>query len=412
MAIHALFPTLIYRESIAGPDQAPAQPGPGRRMPVARRLGCGRPDAGRPGTISAATRPMARSIACTSSLRCSAACAGASTRTPRPSPARCTTISPAASLAMTDCWANVMPAGVVHSLHLHPTSFISGTYYVEVPKGAGALKFEDPRLGLHMATPPRRADAPRSFHSFVSLPARAGDLVLFESWLRHEVPPARFSGERISISFNYGWAAKARAADGTSHARSSCLRQSARRGRHGLGRPGAADLRRPHALQPRCLGGRAAQAGGRHPEEGGRQARHGVELEQRGHQDAAGRSTLGDRARAPALPLARRAVDLGQGPDDHRLPRGDAGQAQVRRDRRVPHLRRRCRPAQHAQGGRARQEVRAATCIRIPTPMPSRAISSRIPPPACCGRIRASSGRRRCARCCAAIRPCGAISPS
>ena len=44
------------------------------------------------------------------------------------------------SLAMTDCWVNVMPAGVVHSLHLHPTSFISGTYYVEVPRGAGALK--------------------------------------------------------------------------------------------------------------------------------------------------------------------------------------------------------------------------------------------------------------------------------
>ena len=65
-------------------------------------------------------------------------------------------------LAMTDCWANVMPAGVVHSLHLHPTSFISGTYYVTVPKGAGALKFEDPRLSLHMAAPPRRTDAPQS----------------------------------------------------------------------------------------------------------------------------------------------------------------------------------------------------------------------------------------------------------
>jgi uncharacterized protein (TIGR02466 family) len=31
------------------------------------------------------------------------------------------------TLDMTDCWANVMPAGVVHSLHLHPTSFVSGT---------------------------------------------------------------------------------------------------------------------------------------------------------------------------------------------------------------------------------------------------------------------------------------------
>ena len=114
------------------------------------------------------------------------------------------------TLAMTDCWANVMPAGTVHSLHLHPTSFISGTYYVEVPRGAGQLKFEDPRLGLHMAAPPRRRDAPRRLQAFVSLPATAGDLVLFESWLRHEVPPARFSGERISISFNYAWSAKGR----------------------------------------------------------------------------------------------------------------------------------------------------------------------------------------------------------
>ena len=114
------------------------------------------------------------------------------------------------TLGMTDCWANIMPAGVVHSLHLHPTSFISSTYYVAVPRGAGALKFEDPRLASLMATPPRRADAPQRFRSFVSLPAKAGDLVLFESWLRHEVPPARFAGERISISFNYSWNARSR----------------------------------------------------------------------------------------------------------------------------------------------------------------------------------------------------------
>ena len=114
------------------------------------------------------------------------------------------------TLAMTDCWANVMPAGTSHSLHLHPASFISGTYYVEVPKGAGALKFEDPRLAMHMAAPPRRVDAPEGFQPFVSVSAKAGDIVLFESWLRHEVPPARFFGERISISFNYTWAPRIR----------------------------------------------------------------------------------------------------------------------------------------------------------------------------------------------------------
>ena len=109
------------------------------------------------------------------------------------------------TLGMTDCWANVMPAGVAHSLHLHPTSFVSGTYYVAVPKGAGALKVEDPRLSRLMATPPRRRDAPAAFRAHVGVAAKVGDVVLFESWLRHEVPPARYAGERISISFNYGW---------------------------------------------------------------------------------------------------------------------------------------------------------------------------------------------------------------
>ena len=48
---------------------------------------------------------------------------------------------------MTDCWVNIMGQGAAHSLHLHPLSSISGTYYVAVPRGAPGLKFEDPRTG-------------------------------------------------------------------------------------------------------------------------------------------------------------------------------------------------------------------------------------------------------------------------
>ena len=43
-------------------------------------------------------------------------------------------------------------------------------------------------------------------------------------------------------------------------------------------------------------------------------ARHGVELEQRGHQDAAGRGARRHRAGAPALSLARRVSHLGRDP--------------------------------------------------------------------------------------------------
>ena len=102
-------------------------------------------------------------------------------------------------LRMTDCWANLMGQGAAHGLHLHPQAVVSGTYYVRVPRGAPGLKFEDPRLASFMAALRRRAG------THVTIPARAGSLILFESWLRHEVPACRAPGERVSLSFNYHW---------------------------------------------------------------------------------------------------------------------------------------------------------------------------------------------------------------
>lgn len=111
-------------------------------------------------------------------------------------------------LFMTDCWVNMMAGAVTHGLHLHPLSFVSGTYYVQVPRGAAAIKFEDPRLDRLMAAPPKRADLPPREQLHVSVKPKAGQVVLFESWLRHEVPPSFTARERISISFNYAWSAK------------------------------------------------------------------------------------------------------------------------------------------------------------------------------------------------------------
>lgn len=108
-------------------------------------------------------------------------------------------------LVMTDCWANVMTRQVVHGLHLHPLATISGTYYVRTPRGCSGLKLEDPRLDRFMAAPPRRAKAKRENRTWVTLPAEAGNLLLFESWLRHEVMPNPTEAERISVSFNYSW---------------------------------------------------------------------------------------------------------------------------------------------------------------------------------------------------------------
>ena len=100
-------------------------------------------------------------------------------------------------------WVNLLGGSGHHSAHIHPHSIISGTLYVEVPKGCGAIRFEDPRLPMMMAAPTRRTDAPNELQPFVTVQPKPGLLLLWESWLRHEVLPGTGRGERLSISFNF-----------------------------------------------------------------------------------------------------------------------------------------------------------------------------------------------------------------
>ncbi|GGC82495.1 TIGR02466 family protein [Chelatococcus reniformis] len=102
-------------------------------------------------------------------------------------------------------WINVLPPGGVHTSHIHPHAVVSGTFYVAIPPGASALKFEDPRLGFMMAAPPRKRKAAQQNRQFVSIAPAPGTLLLWESWLRHEVPLNEADEERISVSFNYAW---------------------------------------------------------------------------------------------------------------------------------------------------------------------------------------------------------------
>ncbi|MGE3831523.1 MAG: TIGR02466 family protein, partial [Parvibaculaceae bacterium] len=73
---------------------------------------------------------------------------------------------------------------------------------VTTPEGSGPIVFEDPRHAMMMAAPPRRKSAPREMHTYVSETPEPGALLIWESWLRHEVPLNRAEGERISVSFN------------------------------------------------------------------------------------------------------------------------------------------------------------------------------------------------------------------
>ena len=108
-------------------------------------------------------------------------------------------------LKLEDIWINILPEGGTHSSHIHPHSVISGTTYVSMPDGASALKLEDPRSARMMAAPARIKDAREEMRSFIYAQPVVGDVLLWESWLRHEVPMNMSEDDRISVSFNYSW---------------------------------------------------------------------------------------------------------------------------------------------------------------------------------------------------------------
>ena len=109
------------------------------------------------------------------------------------------------AITLEDIWINILPEGGTHASHIHPHSVISGTTYVAMPRGASALKLEDPRSARMMAAPARLKEAREEMRQFVYVAPEVGDVLLWESWLRHEVPMNMAGEERVSVSFNYGW---------------------------------------------------------------------------------------------------------------------------------------------------------------------------------------------------------------
>lgn len=88
-------------------------------------------------------------------------------------------------------WATVLRADQDHAVHFHPSAVCSGSFYSQVPAGAGGLWLQDPRGTL----PP--------FTQRIKFAPSNGDLVVFPSWLQHQVALGQNSGElRVSWSFN------------------------------------------------------------------------------------------------------------------------------------------------------------------------------------------------------------------
>ncbi|ESQ76348.1 TIGR02466 family protein [Asticcacaulis sp. AC402] len=106
-------------------------------------------------------------------------------------------------LKLVSMWVNILDQYGAHSGHVHPHCAVSGTFYVSIPPGASAIRFEDPRLPQMMAAPLRLTSSRIDRQNFATFQPVRGTLLLWESWLRHEVLMNLSEEPRISISFNY-----------------------------------------------------------------------------------------------------------------------------------------------------------------------------------------------------------------
>jgi uncharacterized protein (TIGR02466 family) len=96
-------------------------------------------------------------------------------------------------------WINLHDRGGFNFLHLHEGSLLSGSFYLQVPPGAGDFVIRDPRPGtIHSCV---KGSVPNG-HTDVHLTPSAGLLVLFPCWLEHYVEPHDGDVERITIAFN------------------------------------------------------------------------------------------------------------------------------------------------------------------------------------------------------------------
>jgi uncharacterized protein (TIGR02466 family) len=108
------------------------------------------------------------------------------------------------SVGLGNMWANINPPRAWNRKHNHANAFFSGVYYVKVPAKAGKLELHDPRPGPQLLRPRQKTEnLDREYWRSVSFDPQEGRIIIFPSWLEHEVKSNESNDIRISISFNF-----------------------------------------------------------------------------------------------------------------------------------------------------------------------------------------------------------------
>jgi uncharacterized protein (TIGR02466 family) len=99
-----------------------------------------------------------------------------------------------------DYWIQNYQSNDYHRSHSHAHSYISGVYYIRANKNAGSLRFTNPNPYLYSSV----YDIPLEDKMYYDIQPQKGLLVIFPSYLIHEVIPSKEKDvERTSLAFNY-----------------------------------------------------------------------------------------------------------------------------------------------------------------------------------------------------------------
>lgn len=106
--------------------------------------------------------------------------------------------------AIKEMWVNVLQHGGQQGLHNHANSFVSGVLYLSASHASAQTAFSRAMGGQDFVFRNAHARAEQgrfNADKWISPAPAAGDLLLFPSYLLHEVPP-NLGPERITLAFN------------------------------------------------------------------------------------------------------------------------------------------------------------------------------------------------------------------
>ena len=103
---------------------------------------------------------------------------------------------------LTGMWAMINKPGTYNKLHSHPHNFLSGAFYLQVPENSGKLTFHNPHPQSEVLSPPIKANQSIHLAPRVGWQPKVNDLLIFPSWLNHEVEINNSKEDRIMLSFN------------------------------------------------------------------------------------------------------------------------------------------------------------------------------------------------------------------